>query len=104
MPIKHTKIKLDGSVGFSGDTEPTIVSTIQPIPSGERIVKIFSSSTSSADIVEGSLQEIQDKGYRLEPTKVRLLVKGVEDIAYSSDSGQSFLLIPDVCSGRIRTL
>ncbi len=24
--------------------------------------------------------------------------------AYSSDSGQSFLLIPDVCSGRIRTL
>jgi hypothetical protein len=24
--------------------------------------------------------------------------------AYSSDSGQSFLLIPDACSGRIRTL
>jgi hypothetical protein len=80
MVKKDLEIMVGERVTLSGDVKATVVSTIQPIPGGDRIIKHFSSSSTSGDIVEGSLQEIQKAGYTLEPTKVKLLIKGVEDI------------------------
>lgn len=80
MVKKDLEIILADSVTLSGDVKATVVSTIQPTPDGEPIIKYFSSSSSSGDIVEESLQEIQKAGYKLEPKTVRYLIKGVEDI------------------------
>ncbi len=82
MAKKDLEIITGGNVALSGDVKATVVSTIQPIPDGEPIIKHFSSSSSSGDIVEGSLQEIQNAGYKLEPKTVKLLIKSVEDIKH----------------------
>jgi hypothetical protein len=80
MVEKDIEIRVEDNITLSGDVKAKVVSTIQPIPDGKPIIKYFSSSSTSGDIVEGSLQEIQEAGYKLEPKKIRLLIKGVEDI------------------------
>jgi hypothetical protein len=80
MVKKDLEIMLADSVTLSDDVKATVVSTIRPIPDGKPIIRYFSSSSSPGDIVEGTLQDIQNAGYKLEPKKVRLLVKSVEDV------------------------
>ena len=80
MVKKDQEMIVGGSVATSGDVKATVVSTIRPLPNGNPIIKVFSSSSASGDIVEGSLQDIQNAGYKLEPKTVRLLVKSVEDV------------------------
>ena len=80
MVKKDLEIIVGDNVTLSGDVKATVVSTIQPIPDGKPIIKHFSTSSPSGDIVEESLQDIQKAGYKLEPKTVRLLIKGVEDI------------------------
>ena len=89
MGEKDLKIKVGNNLGVSEGNvkaELKIVSTVRP-PNQEPIIKYFSSSSSSGDIVEGTIQDIQKAGYKLEPKTVRFLIKGVEDI---KDLGVSF--------------
>jgi len=56
MMGKDLEIKVGDSVTLSGDVKATVVSTIQPISGGEPIIKHFSSTSPSGDIVEGTLK------------------------------------------------
>ena len=70
------KRDLGGKVGFSG----TIISTLQPAPNEKPIVKNFSMSSSSDEIVAGTFQSLEEAGYRVEPKTVDLFIKTVENI------------------------
>jgi len=70
------KKDLSGKVGFSS----TIISTIQPTPNEKPIVKNFSMSSSSDEIVAGTFKALEEAGYRVEPKTVDLFIKTVENI------------------------
>lgn len=80
MGGKDLKSKVVENLTISQDVKPTIVSATRLIPEGRLIIKHFPLSSSSDDIVQGAIEDIQKAGYKLEPKTVKLLIKGVEDI------------------------
>ena len=87
------KIIMAETVTGSDDVRVTIVSTIQPTPNEKPIVKHFSISSSSEDIVTGTFRGLEEAGYTVEPKTVDLFVRTVEDI---KDLGLGFKISGNV--------
>jgi hypothetical protein len=89
MGEKDLKIMVGDNLTMSGDVKFTVVSTIQPTPNEKPIVKRFSISSSSEDIVTGTFRGLEEAGYIVEPKTVDLFMRTVEDM---KDLGVGFKL------------
>jgi hypothetical protein len=87
MGKKEIKRTVAGVLSSPSDIDSEIVSILQPTPDGKPIVKIFKSSDSSEDIVEGTFQALKEDGYILEPKKLDLFVRTIDDM---KDLGTGF--------------
>lgn len=80
MVPKDLKIDRKETISVKEAVKATkIESMIQP-PDQKPIFKDFSFDSSSEEIVAGTIREIQEAGYRLEPKTLDILVRSVDDI------------------------
>ncbi len=75
---KGLKISVAEEVSVK-DSYATVVSTVQP-QNEKPIIKRFSLNNSSQDIVEEAIRDLEKAGYRLEPKKLEVLRKSVDDV------------------------
>ena len=80
MGEKDLKIMVGDNLSISDDVKFTVVSTIQSTPNEKPIVKTFKLSDSTDEIVAGTFRGLEEAGYRLEPKRVNILKRTVEDI------------------------